>query len=193
MFLCGSSGDVRRENTLAILEFAVLAGVQYILYAAKEAAPNYYVGTLRADHVGSCMLFRLPTSLGSTIHQRSRQPKGHPVKSKVTKNTILSHFGYYRVADKIRMDLVLLALAFYRVSKHGWCSPSGSDDFLSYDFASDTLQGYQAEEIAPVERQKVNDDPVLPESATAVDVDWLPVWCVRRFLKLDVITCDTCC
>lgn len=37
------SEDVQRVIKLTVSEFAILAGVQYLLYAVEEAAPDYYV------------------------------------------------------------------------------------------------------------------------------------------------------
>lgn len=38
-----------------------------------------------------------------------------------------------------------------------------------------TVQGYPAERIAPVKRQKIDEGPVLPVMAPAIDVNWFPV------------------
>lgn len=74
----------------------------------------------------------------------------------------------------MRMDPVLVTLAFYRVAKVVWSSSSGSDDFLSYYFVTGTVQGYRAEWIGPVKRQRVVDGPEVPDIAPVVDVNWLP-------------------
>lgn len=50
------------------------------------------------------------------------------------------------------MDPVLVAMAFYRMTKFGWSPSGGSEDFVAYHFATSTVQGYPAEKIAPVKR-----------------------------------------
>lgn len=61
----------------------------------------------------------------------------------------LSHFGFYRISKTMRMDPVLIALAFHCVTKIDWSSPGGLDNFLSYDFAMGPVQGYSALRTAP--------------------------------------------
>lgn len=152
MFLRGSSDDTGRVNILAIFKFAVLAAVQFILYVAEGPVPNYYVGSLRSDHVRGSMLFRWPTPL----------------------ENILSYFGFYRIAESIFMDPVLVALVFHRETEVNWSWSGVSDDFLSYDFSTDIVRGYPAESITPVKSQKVTDGLVVPEFTPTVDVNWLP-------------------
>lgn len=43
LFVCRASDDTRRIITLAISELAMLAGMQFLLYAAEEGAPDYHV------------------------------------------------------------------------------------------------------------------------------------------------------
>lgn len=71
------------------------------------------------------------------------------------------------------MDLFFVGLAFHRVTKIDWFPSGSSDDFLSQDFATSTIKGYPTERLAPVDRQKVNDDRVVFELVPAVDVNWL--------------------
>lgn len=56
-FLRGSSYNTRRMITVATSELGVLASFQFLLYAAKVAAPDYFVGLLRFDYVGSHQSF----------------------------------------------------------------------------------------------------------------------------------------
>lgn len=69
------------------------------------------------------------------------------------------------------MDLVVVILAFYRVSEIDWSSSGGSDDFISYDFATGTVQRYPAERIAPVKRHKNDDGPIMFVPTPALDVN----------------------
>lgn len=62
-----------------------------------------------------------------------------------------------------------------------------SDYFVAYDIATDTVQGYPAKQIAPLKLQKVSEGPVVPVMAPAVDMNWLPMYRVRPFQKLNVI------
>lgn len=59
LFLHDSFDDIRRVITVTIYEFAILAGVQFLLYAAEWVALDYFVGSLGFDHVGAGMLFWL--------------------------------------------------------------------------------------------------------------------------------------
>lgn len=72
------------------------------------------------------------------------------------------------------MDPVLFALLFHCVIEINWFSSGGSDDFLSDDFATGTVQGYLAEILAPVKRQNIDDGPAVLEFAPAIEVNWLP-------------------
>lgn len=119
----------------------------------RRSGANYYIGSLRFDHVESGVLFLLPTPLVN----------------------ILSHFGFYKIAERMLLDPVTVALACHRVAKLDWSSSDGSDDFLSYDFSTGTVQGYPAETNVLVKLQKVDDGPVVSESAPVVDVNWFPV------------------
>lgn len=80
----------------------------------------------------------------------------------------------FRLLQRCREDLhgpVLVVLATYGVGEIAWCSCRASDHFFAYDFASSTEQGYRAEKIAPVKRQNIDDGPVVPVIAPAVDVN----------------------
>lgn len=63
LFLPGGSENIRRMTTPAISKFAVIADVQFLLYAAKGTIPDYSLGLLRFDHVGRGRLIPLPTLL----------------------------------------------------------------------------------------------------------------------------------
>lgn len=152
LFSRGISDNSRQVTTPASSELAIVAGVQFLLFSAEGAAPNYYVGTLWFAHVGPGMLFPLQTLLVN----------------------IVSHFGFYRFAERMCMYLVLVAMAFQRVSEVNWPSCGGSDDFLSYDFSTVTVPGYPAEGFASIKRQKVGDGPMVPALTPADDVNWPP-------------------
>lgn len=137
--------------TLEISEFDVLTGVKFLLYAAKEAAPHYFVRSLRFGHVMGVMLFRLRIPL---------------VK-------ILSHLGLFRVAERRLMNPVFAALPFHRVTESDWSCSGGSENFAPYDLATGTVQGYQAKKNAPVKREKVDDTPMVYIIAPSIDVNRL--------------------
>lgn len=65
----------------------------------------------------------------------------------------------YKVVERRRSDLVIVLLPFKRVIKIDSSSSGGSYYFVSYILALSIVQGYSAERIAPVERQKVDDGP----------------------------------
>lgn len=79
----------------------------------------------------------------------------------------------------------LVALVFYRVTEVDWSSSGGTGDFVAYNFAMGTLQGYPAVRIAPVWRQKVYYGPVVPVVAPSVDVNWLSVVARRTFFEVE--------
>lgn len=72
------------------------------------------------------------------------------------------------------MDPVLVVLKFQRVSKLDLYSLGGLCDFLSYDFAIRSLQGYPAERLGLVKHHDVDDRPVAPVLATIVHVNRPP-------------------
>lgn len=61
----------------------------------------------------------------------------------------------------------------------------GSNDFVFYCFDMSTVQGYPAERIAVVKRQKVDDGPVVPIMTPAVDVNWLSDLTPKATSKLE--------
>lgn len=69
----------------------------------------------------------------------------------------------------MRMDLLLVVLAFHHVKGIDWSSSVRSNDFISYDFFADTVQAYRTETVPSVKRQKVVDGPVGPFMALAND------------------------
>lgn len=169
LFLPGNSDDIHRVITLPISEFAILAGVYLLLYPAEGAAPEYYVGSFRFDHVESGMLFRLSISLVN----------------------VLSHFGFYRIAEKMHMDHVLAALLYHSVTEIDWFSSGSSDYFLLYNFATGTMQGYTAEILALVKRRKINDGPVVFFWNLWSMLIGFPAWRIRIFSMLSAITGGT--
>lgn len=70
------------------------------------------------------------------------------------------------------MDPVCVALARYHVTEIDWSSSSGSNTFLSYKFATGTVQRYLAGRHVPVKRKNVNNGPMVPELAPVVDFNW---------------------
>lgn len=94
MYLRGGSDDSGRVVTLENPEFDTLAGVQFLRYV-EGAVRKYYVRSFRFDRVGGCMLFRVPT----------------------LSVNVLSHFGPYKIAEKMSIDPVLVALASYQMKK----------------------------------------------------------------------------
>lgn len=87
---------------------------------------------------------------------------------------ILSHFGFYKIAERMHKDLVLVDLAFNYVTEIDRFSFGSSDDHVVYNFATDVVQVYPIEKTAPVRRQNTDDDPVALFMAPAVDVNRLP-------------------
>lgn len=55
---------------------------------------------------------------------------------------ILCHFGFYKAPRKMRMDPVIVALAFHRVPEIDWSFPGDSDESVSYAFATCTVQDF---------------------------------------------------
>lgn len=132
-----------------ISKLAVLAAFQFVLYAAEGAAPDYSVESLHFDHVGGAMLFRLPAPIWNA----------------------LSHFGFYKVVKRLRMDPVLVSVSLYRVTGIDWSSSRSFDDFVVYDYDISTVQGYPAKKNEPVKRQNFDEGPMVPVNSSAVDVN----------------------
>lgn len=87
---------------------------------------------------------------------------------------VLLHFSSHLIFYTMRMDPVLVALAFHNATEVDWFSSGGQDSFLAYYFAIGTVQEYAAERLVPVRIQQVIDGPDAPVSAPAVHVKWLP-------------------
>lgn len=67
-----------------ISEFAVLACIQFLLYASDGAAPGYFVGSLRLEHACGSILLRLP--------------RIYNVTEKLCIDPVLVALTFYRVA-----------------------------------------------------------------------------------------------
>lgn len=100
--------DIGRVITLEISAFADLAGVQFVFRAAEGATSDYFDGLLLFEHVGNGMLFQFPTVLVN----------------------LLSYFWFHKVAERILMDPVLVALLFCRLTEIHWSSSGRSDDLF---------------------------------------------------------------
>lgn len=87
---------------------------------------------------------------------------------------VISQFSFYRNAERIYMDPALVALKFHRAAEVDWSSSSSSGNFLSSDFAIGTVQGFLPERIAPMNRQNVDDAPVILGATPAIDVNGHP-------------------
>lgn len=85
----------------------------------------------------------------------------------------------------MRLDPVLVVLVLYRVTEIGRFSSVCSDDSLVYDFATDTVQGFPVEKIAPVKRHKVDDGPMVHVVGPVVDVNWLRGVACRTFSEFE--------
>lgn len=69
LFLRGGSDDIQRVNILELTEFDVVAVVEFLLYAAEGAAPDYFVASVHFDDVAGGILFRLPNALVNVLNQ----------------------------------------------------------------------------------------------------------------------------
>lgn len=98
---------------------------------------------------------------------------------------VLSNFAFYRNAEKMRIEPILVALGFRHVNEVDWSSSGGLDDFLSYRFVTGTVQGNAAEKTAPMKRLKVDDGSEVPEFIPAVDVDWLSSVACKTISKVE--------
>lgn len=61
---------------------------------------------------------------------------------------VLSQFAFYKLAERMDMNPILVSLAFYRVTEVERPQSGGSDDFVTYDFSMGTMQGSAAEKNA---------------------------------------------
>lgn len=71
------------------------------------------------------------------------------------------------------MGLLLVPLSFHRVTEIDWSSSNGLEDFVSYDLATGSAQGYPAQQIAPLKSKTFDDGPVTMVKAPATDVNRL--------------------
>lgn len=91
---------------------------------------------------------------------------------------MLSHFRSYKVADRMRLDPVLVTLALLCVNVSDWSWTGGSDDFVFYDFATGAVHGFTAESIVPVKRYNVDKGSMVPVMVHRIDTNRL--LCVTR-------------
>lgn len=80
-------------------------------------------------------------------------------------------FVFDKDAERMRLDPVFVAFAFHRVTEIDWYLCGGSDDFVSYDFAMGTANGYPAKRTEAMKRQKAVDGPVVPAMVPAIDIN----------------------
>lgn len=85
--------------------------MQFLLYAAEGALLDYYVWSLGLDHIGHRILFRFSSAFVN----------------------ILSHSGFYKITEGIRMGPILETLTLRRLIEVAWFSLGSFDEFV-YDF-----------------------------------------------------------
>lgn len=71
LFLLGSTANIRYGTTFAFFELVFLSVVQFLLYVAQWAAPNYHVESLGFDHAGGGMSILLLTTFVSIVNSNS--------------------------------------------------------------------------------------------------------------------------
>lgn len=76
------------------------------------------MGLVRLEHVGGGVLFRLLIPIWN----------------------LFSYLGFYKVSDRILIDLVLVALPDYCLTKGNWFSSGASDGFVANDYATGTVK-----------------------------------------------------
>lgn len=91
----GCSDNILWVITSALSNFEGLDSVYFLLTAANGAASDYYVGSLRFNHVGNGMCLSLASNVVN----------------------ILSDFGFYQVSRKIRLRYVHTSLLFNRMNE----------------------------------------------------------------------------
>lgn len=110
-------------TALSISEFAVMAGIQFSSYVAEGATLNYLFGSLCFDDVEGVMLLRLPTPMWD----------------------FFTHSGLHKVALMMSIGRDSASLAIYHVAEIDRTSSGGSNDSVSYYFATGIVEGYPAE------------------------------------------------
>lgn len=123
LYLRSDPDNIRRTATPAVFDIAFLAGVQCLSYRAEKAVLDYVLGKLRFDHEVDDRLFWLPIFIWN----------------------VRSHSGFYKVAERLLMDLALVNLAVYCETEVYWTFPGSSDDFVAYNIATGTVRGYLSE------------------------------------------------
>lgn len=75
-YLRGDPDNILLIFTLAVPELAVPAGVHFLLHAVVEVVPDYFVRSLRSDHVAATYLFGFPLlyRISSAISGSTRMP-----------------------------------------------------------------------------------------------------------------------
>lgn len=88
--------------------------------------------------------------------------------------SVLHHFGFFMVAERMQVDPALAVLLFYRTLEIDWFLSKSPDDFFAFDFPIGNMSDYLAGSLPPVKWQKTDDDPILPVPAPAGDIQCLP-------------------
>lgn len=70
---------------------------------------------------------------------------------------VFSHFGFDEIGERTHIDPMLKTATLPRLAKVDWFSSDISAKFFSYDLAKASAQGYPAERVAPLKREKVDD------------------------------------
>lgn len=110
LFLYGRSHITRLVINRPLSDDTILAGVQFELYAAKEAAPEVLVRSSHFGYVGGCMIPWLPIFLVN----------------------VLSHVSFHKLAEMMRIDPAFAVLAFHHATEIDCSLPGGSAHFLPY-------------------------------------------------------------
>lgn len=91
----------------------------------------------------------------------------------------------------MRIDLILIDLAFLHVTDIDWSSSGDFADLVYYDYATITVKGYPAEKIALVKRQMLITVQRCPLELLPSTWAGFWAWWVRWFTKLNMMTGGT--
>lgn len=118
---------------LAFSKLSIRAAAQLSVCSVHGAVPDYYIRLLRSDYVPEGIFLWLSSPLVS----------------------VLSHLGFYKIAEKMRIESVLVALAFHRIIEVDWSSSGVPYELIVYDFTRSTVYLYPAEILAQVKGHKL--------------------------------------
>lgn len=145
----GSADDRTILWTTALTEYVFSTDAIFVLNAKDGSFASYYTGNPRVDHMGASLLICLEVKFFGA----------------------LKYLGLYKIAQYIRMDLFLTAMALHRCCKRDCKKTAVRDGPVSYNLFTCKVYGLEKETVSAA--HQIRGDNGAPSSTMLPAVPFL--------------------